>query len=180
MLRIILAPFALLAILAALTGCGNSGQDTRTPTPESIQGGQSAATQEPTQISSITLTTSGTTLEISSVGDSLEFDKTDLSAKAGEQVTIRLINGSTALQHNWVLVKQGSANEVAQAGITAGASNNWVPTDDGQVYAFVNVTNPGESDQATFRVPKPGIYQFVCTFPGHDLTMTGTFESLAY
>ena len=34
----------------------------------------------------------------------------------------------------------------------------------------------GESDTITFNPPEPGVYTFICTFPGHYMLMMGEFH----
>lgn len=115
------------------------------------------------------------TIEIGTQGDQLLFDKEKMSAKAGDQITVKLVNSAGAQQHNWVLVPAGAARlEIATLGMTA-ATTGWVPIDD-RVVAHTDLINPGESGEISFQVPAEGAYEFVCTFPGHSFTMFGEFE----
>ena len=41
------------------------------------------------------------------------------------------------------------------------------------VIAHTKLLGPGESDEITFKVPDAGVYDFICTFPGHFGTMRG-------
>ena len=115
------------------------------------------------------------TIEIGTKGDQLLFDKEKMSAKAGDQVTVKLVNSAGAQQHNWVLVPAGAARlEIATLGMTA-ATTGWVPSDD-RIVAYTDLITPGESGEISFQVPTEGAYEFVCTFPGHSFTMFGEFE----
>lgn len=162
-----------------LVACGG-GED---PAPAATS--KPAATAVPTEkpaATSVPATTapatggSGTGLEIGSRGDELYFDKDTLTAKAGSEVTVKLINSAGALQHNWVLVPTGTETEIAMAGTTAGADNAWIP-DDPRIIAQSPLVDPGDSASFTFTAPAAGSYTYVCTFPGHNFTMLGTFES---
>ena len=64
---------------------------------------------------------------------------------------------------------------VAPAGTAAGPANDWVPPGDSRVIASTRLLDPGTTGEVTFTAPAPGTYQFVCTFPGHNLTMFGNF-----
>ena len=120
-------------------------------------------------------TTSTTTIEIGTKGDQLFFDQEKMPGKAGDHITVKLVNSAGAQQHNWVLVPAGPARlEIATAGMTA-ATTGWVPNDD-RIVAHTELINPGESGGVTFQVPSEGAYEFVCTFPGHSFTMFGAFE----
>ena len=114
-------------------------------------------------------------LEISVNGDALEFDASSFSVDAGSQVTLTFANVSTAFQHNWVLAQDGTKDDVAQRG-TAHPGTDWVQPDDPDVIDNTKLLNAGTTGSVTFTAPPAGTYQFVCTFPGHNFTMFGTFE----
>jgi azurin len=113
---------------------------------------------------------------ISAAGETLKFDKDKLTAKAGAQVKVCLKNVSTVNDHNWVLVKPGTKDAVATAGVTAGAGSDWIPASD-NVLAKTKLIVKGQTGEVGFTVPAAGKYQYVCTFPGHNLTMFGEFEA---
>ncbi len=115
-------------------------------------------------------------LSISVEGDALEFNKSSLSVSAGSEVALTFENVSSAFQHNWVLVPDGAKDEVSIAGTTAGPANGWVSPGDERVLAKTTLLDPGQSGVASFPAPPAGTYQFVCTFPGHNATMFGSFE----
>ena len=116
----------------------------------------------------------GNDLALSVVGDALQFDTAALKASAGSEIKITFNNVSTLNQHNWVLVQAGTKDEVATAGIGAGADNDWVPPDDPRVLFNTKLLNPGESAVLEFAL-EAGTYTFVCTFPGHNFSMFGEF-----
>jgi azurin len=120
---------------------------------------------------------SAVTLDIGSKGDELAFDKTTLEAPAGSKITLNLKNNSQPavnLLHNWVLVKPGTADGVAADGITAGEANNYLKPNDDRVIAATTLIKGGESTSVTFDAPAAGTYDFLCTFPGHNVLMKGT------
>ena len=41
------------------------------------------------------------------------------------------------------------------------------------VIAVVKLLGPGQRGEVRFTLPLAGTYHFVCTFPGHNLTMFG-------
>ena len=110
----------------------------------------------------------------SAASDDLTFDQDSLSASAGQEITLRFNNNAVTQQHNWVLVQSGTKDEVAAAGLVDPV--NWLDPNDPNVIASVQLLNPGEAGEVTFTAPAAGNYEFVCTFPGHNLTMFGTFE----
>jgi len=169
---LIVGVFAILAIVGLACG-GSSSQATLIPSTPS--------TSTPTPTPSPTLTTppppacQEPTLEVSVNGDALEFDKEKLEAAAGADVVPCFNNVSSTNQHNWVLVNDGTKDAVAERGLAAGSENGWLQPGDPDVIASVKLLDPGESGEVRFILPPAGTYQFVCTFPGHNFTMFGTF-----
>ena len=93
-------------------------------------------------------------------------------------MTVTFTNASTINQHNWVLVQLGTKDAVAADGVGAVEANSWVKPDDDRVIAHTKLLGPGESEEVKFTGQIAGIYQFVCTFPGHSATMFGEFKFL--
>ena len=111
-------------------------------------------------------------------GDALAYDTASYTVASGDEITVALNNSSIVNQHNWVLVEPGTKDAVAADGTAAGPANNWVPPGDPRVIANTRLLDPGATGEVTFTAPAPGIYQFVCTFPGHNFTMFGDFTVL--
>ena len=116
----------------------------------------------------------GAPLGIGVNGDVLEFDASAMSGAAGETYTVTLTNTSAVNSHNWVLVQAGTGEDVATDGANH-AATDWVPPGDSRVFANTPLIAPGGTGEITFVAPGAGSYQFVCTFPAHQFTMTGTF-----
>ena len=117
-------------------------------------------------------------LEVASVGNELKFDKERLVVRAGSAATLSLVNNATseAFQHNVVIMRRGTEDAVAAAGLGAGAGSDWIPKSDPNVIAFVPLVDGGATGAASFTAPEAGTYAFLCTFPGHSATMRGVFE----
>lgn len=113
-------------------------------------------------------------LEIGSKGEELLFDKDTLSAPAGSKITLIFKNNSTALEHNWVLIKPGANDQVANDGLAAGEAKGYLKENDPNVIAHTKMLKAGESDTITFDAPAKGQYPYICTFPGHHVLMKGT------
>lgn len=120
-----------------------------------------------------------TDLGISVVSDALEFDAGSLTAAANEEVTLTFHNASTVYQHNWVLVRSGDRDSVVEDGLAAGEGNGWVQPDDERVLAQIQLLGPGQTEEVRFNL-EPGAYEFVCTFPAHNLTMYGALEATGH
>jgi azurin len=119
------------------------------------------------------------TLELGSKGDELAYDKTELSAAAGAKITIKFKNNASAAsgnKHNVVVVKTADADAVAADGIAAGEAADYIKAEDKRVIAHTKLVAAGESAEVAFDAPAAGSYTYVCTFPGHSVTMRGTLS----
>ncbi|MCH2510067.1 MAG: GDYXXLXY domain-containing protein [Dehalococcoidia bacterium] len=113
--------------------------------------------------------------QVEVAGLELEFRHDVMFALPNEMILVTFDNSSSVLPHNLVIVRLGSKDAVAADGITAGPTNDWVPPGDTRVIANTRLVGPGETGEMRFMAPQPGLYQFVCTFPGHNSTMFGDF-----
>ncbi len=115
------------------------------------------------------------------VGNAMKFDVTSLTAAPGESIRIVFTNSSTlpkaVMGHNWILLKAGT-DPVAFAQVAATeAATGYIPAKlEEKMIAHVNLLGPGESGEVTFTAPaEPGVYPFLCSFPGHcAVGMKGT------
>jgi azurin len=111
--------------------------------------------------------------------DQMKFSVAAIEAKAGEQLKITLKNIGTlpkeAMGHNWVLLKPGTdLNAFAMAAMTAKETDYVPAAHKDKVVASIKVLGPKQSADATFSLPAPGEYPFICSFPGHYMLMKGT------
>ncbi|MFN6161697.1 MAG: PVC-type heme-binding CxxCH protein [Planctomycetota bacterium] len=116
-------------------------------------------------------------IAIGTVVERMNYDKEKIVVAAGKPVEFRFSNLDN-MPHNLVFVKPGALEEV---GLAAEASAQDADARDRQ---FVPVSNkvllaskllgPGESQSLAFDVPaEPGLYPYVCTYPGHWRRMFG-------
>lgn len=115
-------------------------------------------------------------LTISSVANTMTFDKTALTVPAGAEVHLVLKNNATmtTLPHNWVLVKPGTEASVAAAGLKLGEPAGYFDVRDKNALAHTPTAKPGDSSEVTFTAPAdPGTYPYICTVPGHYMLMKG-------
>jgi azurin len=122
-------------------------------------------------------------LEISG-NDQMQYDKQTLTVPAScKEVTVTLHHAGKlpreAMGHNWVLVNAADFNAAANGGMGAGLANDYVAPDDKRVLAHTKVIGGGQTTSVTFPTSllKPGgDYRYLCTFPGHNALMRGTFK----
>lgn len=113
-------------------------------------------------------------IEVGTDGDTLAFDKTQFKVKANSIVLLKFKNNAvqSKMPHNLVIVAPNSEAKVATAGLTAGEKNNWVPSIP-EVIAHTSLIQGGEQTEVKFTAPAAGKYPFICSFPGHYLSMKG-------
>jgi azurin len=122
-------------------------------------------------------------LEISG-SDQMQYDKPTLTVPGScREVTLTLHHTgklpSEAMGHNWVLVNTADFNAVAASGLGAGLANDYVAPGDKRVLAHTKIIGGGQTTSVTFPtaiLKAGGDYRYLCTFPGHNALMRGTFK----
>ena len=143
--------------------------------------GDAASKKEPLKIGMSTTTTpessNQTTLALTG-NDAMQFDKKTLEASVGKPIklTFRHVGkmDKRIMGHNFVLLKPdtnivGFANQAA----ASGAKTDWIPNDGVAVIVHTKMLGGGQSDVIIFDAPAPGVYDFICSFPGHSSMMRG-------
>jgi azurin len=116
---------------------------------------------------------------IKAVREQLRFDTKRLVVEAGKPFEVILENPDQ-IPHNIVFVQPGTLQAVAEA-VQAQAPDKldrqgraYVPENDPRVFAASKMLEAGQKEALTITAPsKEGIYEYVCTFPGHWAVMQG-------
>ena len=58
-------------------------------------------------------------------------------------------------------------------GYDAEKEKEYIPDGGNQVIVHTKLIGGGESDTITFDAPEKGTYEFICSFPGHYMSMKG-------
>lgn len=169
--------FAVVLFLAACNG-GNENKGATTPTADTTAAATTTTPSTPgSDIPGIDAVAVTDHIEITG-DDQMKFDKTLFKVKAGQDVKLSLKNigklPAASMAHNVVILKPGT--DVQAFGMAAATSkeNEHIPADmTGDVLAKTKLLGPGESDEITFKLDSAGVYDFICTFPGHFGTMKG-------
>lgn len=110
----------------------------------------------------------------------LRFSPEVFAVKPDTQVKL-ILDNSDEMIHNLVLAK-GSSKEIERLSNLAlklgekGMEMGFVP-EDPSIIAAIGLVQPGKKASVHFVAPlKIGDYPFVCTFPGHSLTMRGVMK----
>ena len=105
----------------------------------------------------------------------LQYDQARFRVEPGAKVKIILKNQDD-MSHNMLITKPGARARVVEAAMKLeekGPEKDYIP-DSPDVLWSIRVISPGEADSVTFTAPRvPGIYPYVCTFPGHGFSMYG-------
>jgi len=105
--------------------------------------------------------------------DAMKYSVATIDAKPGEKLTVKLTGQGAipkvAMAHNFVLLAaKTDANAFAQAGAMSRPTDFIPPAMKDKVLAATKLAGNGETVEVTFDAPKePGVYTFICTFPGH-------------
>jgi azurin len=160
--RRVLSTLALGAVLALTAACGGSDGSSNS------SGGSSGSADAVTE------------LTITPVGNQLEYEQTEFTVPAGEEITLTFKNTATAaaMKHNVVILTTSDdavVQKVGQAGSSV-PGKDYIPDSDA-VLAATPLSDPGETVEVTFTAPsETGTYTYLCTYPGHYVAMQGTMR----
>ena len=114
--------------------------------------------------------------------DQMKYDKTAFTVPAGAKVTLKFAHTGkmtvTVMGHNVTILKKGEdalkfGQEIGTNGGTL--ENDYLPPSiRDRVVTHTKLIGGGEKTVDTFTAPtEPGDYPFLCTFPGHYMSMHG-------
>ena len=117
------------------------------------------------------------TFVLNTVNQEMAYDKKTLHATAGQTVEI-VLNNKDQMSHNLVVIQPGSLDTFGA--MVDGFLKNpeaekmgYVPKSR-YVLGATDMLTPGVTGSVIFKLPDtPGIYPYVCTFPGHWRMMQG-------
>ncbi|MAI34250.1 MAG: hypothetical protein CBE00_09030 [Planctomycetaceae bacterium TMED240] len=107
----------------------------------------------------------------------LMFDQTELRLPAGQAVKLTFQNPDS-VPHNWALLKPGTLQKVGEQcnrliSDPQAAAQHYIPASS-DILAHTNVVEPYAEHTIYFQAPsEPGLYPYLCTFPGHWMVMNG-------
>jgi putative heme-binding domain-containing protein len=114
---------------------------------------------------------------IKTVTHQMLYDQTRIVVEAGKQVSVVLVNDDL-MPHNLVIVTPGAHEEIgiaaeALAALPTARDRGYVP-DSNKVLWATKLLLPGQTEKLSFTAPnRPGVYPYVCTYPGHWRRMYG-------
>ncbi len=118
-------------------------------------------------------------VKIECVRERMLYTVTKIEVKAGQPVKIEFVNPD-ATPHNFVMVKPGAMMEVALAATEMAkdpeaAKLHFIPGSKAdKILHHTQMLQPESAETLRFLAPeKPGVYPYLCTFPGHWVLMKG-------
>jgi putative heme-binding domain-containing protein len=122
-------------------------------------------------------------IAIGTVPHRMIYDKELIAVQAGKPVEFRFSN-SDDMPHNFAILKPGALEEVGKlaeetARTPDAIERHYIPVSD-QILVGSKALSTGENQAIAFNVPnEPGVYPYVCTYPGHWRRMYGALYVVA-
>lgn len=116
----------------------------------------------------------------------MKYDRPVIKASPGSQLKL-VFQNNDEMPHNIVFCrpKAGGSDkglEVAQEAwklAEKGEAKGWIP-DHPRIWAHSGLVAAHQKEEIILKVPQePGVYPYVCTFPGHAMVMNGELRVLA-
>jgi putative membrane-bound dehydrogenase-like protein len=121
-----------------------------------------------------------TSIKIGTIKNEMKYDITSFTVVAGSEVEL-VFKNNDFMQHNLLLLDIGTKEKVGAAAdkLAAdpkGAEKDYIP-EMPEVLQASKIVNPQMQATLRFTAPsKPGIYPYICTFPGHWRIMQGEMK----
>tara|TARA_R110001599_G_scaffold69410_3_gene195393 strand:- start:167831 stop:168286 length:456 start_codon:yes stop_codon:yes gene_type:complete len=111
--------------------------------------------------------------------DGMRFDLKEIKVKSGSTIELTLVHTGKRTQeemgHNFVLLQKEVVVRSFAMSVLDEKENGYVPESKEDIIVFTDVIGGGESTTITFEAPPRGIYNFLCSVPGHFGLMKGKF-----
>ncbi len=122
-------------------------------------------------------------IKLGVVPNVMQFDKKELTVKAGQKVVILFQNERCALMHNFILVKPGTRDKVGALAdkmaldMAESMKKQFVPESDDILAKGAKLIGIGQKELIEFTAPtEPGDYPYLCTYVGHWRLMNGVLK----
>jgi len=122
-------------------------------------------------------------VRIGTLPEKMAYDKELIAVKAGKAVEI-VFENVDLMPHNLVITLPGAMEEIGLAAEATAlqpgaAARQYVPPSD-KILLSSRLLQPRETQKLSFLAPsEPGVYPYVCTYPGHWRRMYGALYVVA-
>lgn len=168
---------AVVACVLVLTSCSKKAE---TSNEHDHNAHATEATTETTEAVEENVASADNTVKEITIkgGDDMKFDVTSINATAGQTIKLTLTHSGklpkASMGHNLVILKSGVNVEEFATKAMAARDNDYIPASaSGDIVAHTSLVGGGESSTIEFTAPDRGVYEFICTFPGHSAMMKG-------
>jgi azurin len=172
---------ALATVMLISCGGNQSEQHATHETHTSETPAKEANTTAPATASDVFIAPEGPEAVITiHAGDDMKFDLKEIRVKQGQKVKLTLQHSGKmdkkAMGHNVVIIPNAMDLQLFANEAMKDAENDYVPASEAkQIIAHTKMVGGGETTTIEFEAPAPGVYKYVCTFPGHWAAMNGKF-----
>lgn len=124
-------------------------------------------------------TSESKTVEFNLTGnDEMKFNLKNMVVNEGDLIKIKFTNvgkmAKNVMGHNFVLLKPNTDPAQFAAKALTFKENDYIPEDEiDNIIVYSKLLGPGEEVIIEFSAPPKGNYKYICSFPGHYLTMQG-------
>ena len=116
-------------------------------------------------------------IAIGTVPERMIYDKEEIVVQAGKPIEFRFSNADK-MPHNFAITMMGALEGVGELAEKTGRDKDaqqrhYIPVSD-KILVSSRLLEPGQEQSLSFVAPKePGVYPYVCTYPGHWRRMFG-------
>ncbi len=122
-------------------------------------------------------------VRLRTVPDQMLYDKDRIVVRAGKPVEV-LFENTDLMPHNFVVTRPGALEEVGTLAETTatqpGAQERGYVPPSPKILVASRLVQPRDAQKVAFTAPaQPGVYPYVCTYPGHWRRMYGALYVVA-
>jgi putative heme-binding domain-containing protein len=122
-------------------------------------------------------------VRLTTVPDQMRYDQERIVVRAGKPAEV-IFENTDLMPHNFVVTRPGALEEVGtlaeSAATQPGALERHYVPPSGKILLASRLLAPRQSQRVPFTAPAtPGVYPFVCTYPGHWRRMYGALYVVA-
>jgi azurin len=160
---------ALVLLFMSCNGSENKQKENKEPVPASAKAETTVAGVEKLSYSD--------TIQLKA-GDDMRFDKELFRVRAGKKIRLILTNTSKksnmSMTHNLVILVKGTDIADFADAVRTAKEEQYTPSSVASlIIAHTKMVPGGESDSIDFVITQSGVYDYICSFPGHWGTMQG-------
>ena len=173
--------FIVIFILSTLMSCGETQKHdtpaiTKKESPKK-QKKKSKTKKTTAELSNVVVDENGVANVVILTDDGMRFNVRKMKVKTGQKIKLTLKHNGKLdkkiMGHNVVFLRKNVKVSDFAVKAMAAKDNDYIPEGTQEVIAHTKMLGGGETTQIEFMAPDPGIYAYICSFPGHFGMMKG-------